>query len=226
MRSVIGQTAAVFSKDMLLEWQSRSRVLAVVTFAVTILLLFSFAAGADSDTLARHSGGYLWLAILLASVLALSESFRTEMEDGALTAIQLLPIDPRAIFLGKALANAVLLIGLGLVLLPVTFVLFQTSVGGSWIKLLALLALGSAGLAAPGTLYAAMTSQARGRDVMLPLLLFPLVVPVIVAAVKGSMLAFGGDPMEQLNSWLTLLGCFDLVYWSLCPLLFGRVIEE
>jgi len=220
------QTAAVLRKDVLLDWQSRGRVLAVLTFAITILLLFSFAAGPDTQVLAHHAGGYLWLAVLLASVLALSESFRKEMEDDALTSLQLLPVDARALFLGKAMANGLMLVLLALALLPATFVLFETSVHGSWLYLLGFVVLGCGGLAGPGTLYAAMTAQARGRDVMLPLLLFPLVVPVIVAAVKGSSLAFGGDPMGQAPSWLALLGCFNLVYWGLCPLLFGRVIEE
>lgn len=223
---VVRQAVAVLAKDMLLEWQSRSRVVATVAFAITVLLLFSFANGPNADKLALQAGGYLWLAILLASVLALSESFRTELEDDALTSLQLLPVDPRALFFGKAVASTVLLCALGLLLLPLTFVLFGTGVRGSWAQLIAFIGLGGAGLAAPGTIYAAMTAQARGRDVMLPLLLFPLVVPVLVAAVMGSNLALNGDPMEQAGSWLGVLVCFDLVYWSICPLLFGRVLEE
>lgn len=226
MSGLARQTVAVLFKDVLLEWQSRSRVIATLAFAVTVLLLFSFASGPNADRLAQQAGGYLWLAILLASVLALSESFRTELEDDALTGLQLLPVDPRALFFGKALANMLLLFLLGLLLVPLAFVLFSTSVRGSWAQLIGFLLLGSAGLAAPGTIYSAMTAQARGRDVMLPLLLFPLIVPVLVAAVNGTTFALAGDPMDQAPSWLGVLGCFDLVYWSLCPLLFGRVLEE
>lgn len=226
MPSLLAQTFAVLAKDVLLEWQGRGRLFATIAFAVTVLLLFSFAAGPDGGQLAQHAAGYLWLAILLASVLALSESFRTELEDNALSTLVLLPVDPRALFLGKALANALLLTLLATMLLPFAFVLFDASMKGCWAQLIAVLALGALGLSAPGTLYAAMTSQARGRDVMLPLLLFPLVVPVLVAAVKGTSLVLGGDPMGQLGSWLALLGCFDLVYWALCPLLFGRILEQ
>lgn len=226
MSSLMRQIGAVLAKDVLLEWQGRSRVIATFAFGVTVLLLFSFASGPSSHKLAEQAGGYLWLAILLASVLALSESFRTELEDDALSTLRLLPVDPKALFLGKALANTLLLFGLGMVLVPLSFVLFSTSVQGSWPLLVGFLALGSAGLAAPGTVYAAMTAQARGRDVMLPLLLFPLIVPVLVSAVMGSTLAIGIDAMRQAPSWLAVLGCFDLVYWSLCPLLFGYVLEE
>ena len=118
------------------------------------------------------------------------------------------------------------LLVLGVALVPLSLVLFGTTVQGSWPALLGFLALGTAGLAAPGTLYSAMTSRAKGKDVMLPLLLFPLIVPVLLAATKGTNLALQGDPMNQMGSWATILLCFDLVYWSLCPVLFGRVLDD
>ena len=224
--SVSAQTALVLRKDLLLSWRGRARVAAQLSFALVTLMMFSFAVGPNSDVLSRHAGGYLWLALLLASVLSLGESFRLELEDAALEGLQLLPVDPRALFFGKALANGLQLFALGVILLPLSLVLFSTTVQFSWVWLLGFLALGSAGLAAPGTLYSAMTSRAKGKDVMLPLLLFPLVVPVLLAAVKGTSLALLGDPMEQSGSWMSILVCFDLIYWSLCAILFGRVIDE
>ena len=224
--SVTGQTALIFRKDMLLSWRSRARVVAQVSFATVTLMMFSFAVGPNNDVLSRHAGGYLWLALLLASILSLGESFRLELEDSALEGLQLLPVDPRALFFGKALANGIQLLLLGIILVPLALVLFSTTVKFSWVWLFSFVALGSAGLAAPGTLYSAMTSRARGKDVMLPLLLFPLVIPVLLAAVKGTNLAVLGDPMAQSRSWVSILICFDLIYWSLCSILFGRVIDE
>ena len=108
---------------------------------------------------------------------------------------------------------------------PLVFVVCDaTVVESGWILALTI-ALGSAGLAAPGTLYSAMIAQLSGRQLLLPLMLFPLVVPVIVAAVKTTSLVMLGDPMDQSGSWLALLACFNLVYWSLCGVLFGRVVE-
>ena len=92
--------------------------------------------------------------------------------------------------------------------------------------LLGVILLGTAGLSAPGTLYSAMTAQARARQTLLPLLLFPLVVPVLIAAVRATALVILGDPMDQLAPWTRLLAVFDLIYWSLCGLLFGRVVED
>jgi heme exporter protein B len=223
---VFPQTIAVFRKDLLLEWQGRSRASAVLFFSAMTLLLFSFAVGPNREVLARHAPGYLWLALMLSSVLSLGESFRVETEDDALEGMRLLPVDPRALFFGKAVSNFLLLLGLGLLLVPASLVLYSAEVRGSIPLLLATVALGTAGLAAPGTLYAAMTSRARGRDVLLPLLLFPLVVPVLLASVKATSLAFTGDPMGQGPSWLGVLLCFDVVYWTLPAILFGRVIED
>ncbi len=220
------QCWAVFTKDLILDLRARGRMAAVFFFGAMTLLLFSFAAQPGAQTLSREAPGYLWLAILLSSVLALGESFRLEVEDEALEGMLLLPVDPRALFYGKALATTAFLLLLAALLLPLSIALYGIEVRGSWPYLLAFLTAGIAGLAAPGTLYASMTARSRGQDVLLPLLLFPLCIPILVAAVKGTGYALGGDPMEQAKSWLTLVGSFDLVYWSVCGLLFGRVIEE
>jgi heme exporter protein B len=110
-------------------------------------------------------------------------------------------------------------------LVPVMVVLYDAGTT-QLLTLLPIILLGAAGLSAPGTLYAAMTAQARARQTLLPLLLFPLVVPVLLAAVKASSLVILGDPMGQMVSWIILLAAFDLIHWSLCGLLFGRVVED
>jgi len=224
--TVLSQTLAVAAKDARIEWRGRARTAAILGFAGTVLLLFSFAAAADTKTLTTHAAGYFWLALLLGSVLSLADAFRIETEDDALDGLLLLPVDPRAIFLGKALARTGALTVLALMLMPIAAVLYNVGVDGSWLQLAAFIVLGVAGLAAPGTLYSAMTSQVRGREVLLPHLLFPLVVPVVLAVVKGSGLALAGDPMGQASSWLGVLAVFDLVYWSVCPLVFSAVVER
>jgi heme exporter protein B len=212
-------------KEALLQWRTRARFLAVLAFGAVTLLLFSFAAGPDAGALRRHAPGFLWLALLLSSTLALAESFQAELEQRALEGLLLLPTPARSLFYGKALVNAASLTLLGAALVPLAVVLYDLTLPRP-LALLGLLALGAAGLSAPGTLYAAMASQAHARQMLLPLLLFPLVVPVLLSSVKATTLVLTGDPMGQLRSWLVLLACFDAVYWSLCGLLFGRVVEE
>ncbi len=217
--------AAAFRKDMLLQLRRRAQVAAILVFGATSLLLFSFAIGPDSAALRQHAAGFIWLAILLSSTLTLADSFHSEMEEGALEGLLLLPARPAALYYGKALANWTQLCFLGFCLVPVMVVLYDAGTT-RFLGLAGIILLGSAGLSAPGTLYAAMTSQARARQTLLPLLLFPLVVPVLLASVKATSLLILGDPMGQIRSWALLLVSFDLIYWSLCGLLFGRVVED
>lgn len=226
-RGLARQSMVMLRKDLLLEWRSRSRLISVVLFGVVTLLLFSFAVGPDSLTLRAAAAGFLVLALLLSSTLALSESFRLEHEDRALEGLLLLPADPLAIYYGKAAANALFLFLLAPLLTPVAMVLYAVEVDPvRWLGLVGLWGLAALGLSAPGTLYAAMTSRLQSQDVLLPLLLFPLVVPVLLGSVKAMALMLTGDPMHQLSSWVTLLVVFDLVYWALCGVLIPYVLEE
>jgi heme exporter protein B len=214
------------SKDLRLEWRSRARINATLFFALLTLLLFSFAAGPAHAVQAQNAPGYLWLALLLASVLLLGESLRLELENDSLEALRLLAADAKALFLAKAFTNALFCFLLGVVLIPVTVALYGAEVKLGMPLLVGVVALGTLAIAAPGTLYATIAAQARARDVLLPLLLFPVLVPGLLASVRASALVMQGDPMNQMGSWLVLLGIFDGLYWILCTVMYGRVIEE
>lgn len=225
-RGLLGSTWALLRKDLLIEWRTRARLNALVFFALATLLLFSFALGPDTQLLARNAGGYLWLALLFASVLSLGESFRVEQENQCLDGLRLAPADPRALFLAKAVGNALLLFLLGVLLFPVMVALYGVQLALGPGEFLLVLLLGCMSLAAPGTVYSAIASNARARDVLLPLLLFPLVVPALLGAAKATNLVLQADPMNQLGSWLGLLGGFNLIYWGLGFVLFPRVVED
>lgn len=217
--------AGILRKDLLIEWRARTRGLSLASFALVILLLFSFAVGPDTALLSRQASAYLWMAVLLSSTLLLGASFQIEVEAGALERLLLTPVPAAALFYGKAIANALQLLLLSAVAVGASLVLFDAPAPSAPGVLLGAIALGAAGLAAPGTLYSALTARVPSRALLLPLLLFPLVVPVLLASVKATSLALQGDPMEQSGSWLILLACFDAVYWSLCGVLFGKVVE-
>lgn len=222
---VVSATLNILWKDLLIEWSTRSRTIALLSFAYTILLLFAFAVGPDTAALRQHASAYLWLSMLLCSTLLLDQTMRIEFESGAMERLLLTPVNPSAIFYGKALSNTLQLWVVGVVCVPLIVVICDASFVESGLMLAMAIGLGGAGLAAPGTLYAAMTAQLAGRQLLLPLMLFPLVVPVLVAAVKTTSLVMMGDPMDQGGSWLALLTCFNMVYWSLCGVLFGRVVD-
>lgn len=216
---------AALRKELLLQWRTRSHFVAVFVFGAAALLLFSFAIGPNAAALRLFSGGFLWLGLLLSSTLTLADSFHAEMENRALEGLLLLPADPRALFYAKAIANWLQLTLLGVALLPVMVVLYDAAPEDP-LRLLGVVVLGAAGVSAPGTLYAAMTSQLKAKQTLLPLLLFPLIVPALLASVKATSLAILGDPMDEADRWILLLGAFDLIYWSLCGMLYGRVVEE
>ena len=217
--------AAALRKEWLLQSRAFAPLLAVLVFGATALLLFSFAVGPNYELLRGNAPGFLWLALLLSSTLTLAESFQAEMEHRGLEGQLLLPASPIALYYAKALANWWQLLALGIAMVPLMIALYDVVMPRP-LALLGVIALGTAGLSAPGTLYAAMTQQARSRQTLLPLLLFPLVVPVLIAAVKATSLLMLGDPMGQVRSWTLLLAAFDAIHWSLCGLLFGRVVED
>ena len=211
---------AALRKELLLQWRTRAQFMAVFVFGAAALLLFSFAVGPVAELLRQFSAGFLWLGLLLSSTLTLAESFHAEMENRALEGLLLLPANPRALYYGKAIANWLQLALLGIAL--------DSGDGRSLRRrhdahpvLILVIVLGTAGLSAPGTLYAAMTAQVRSKQTLLPLLLFPLIVPALLASVKATSLIILGDPMDQVRSWIILLAAFDAIYWSLCGLLFG-----
>ncbi len=221
----MSQFSASLRKEALLQWRMRSHFAAVFVFGAITLLLFSFATGPNATMLRQQAAGYLWMAILFCATLTLADSFSSETASRADEGLKLLPVSGRVFFYAKALVSTANLTLLGWSLLPLMIVLYDA--GTVRVPMLMwVIALGSAALSAPGTLYAGMTSRARSGQLLLPLLLFPLVVPVLLASMKTTGLAINGDPMDQLRSWLILLVAFNALFWSLCGLLFEKVLED
>jgi heme exporter protein B len=191
-----------------------------------VIVMFAFAAGTTSRLLQDIAGGALWVALLLTSARALDQSIASETEDRALEELVLWPLEPAAIFYGKAIANFAVLAVVGTLLTPLLFAIYSAPLVGSPWMLFAFLILGCAALAAPGTLYATLTAQARGGAVLLPLLLFPLVVPALLAAARGTTVVMEGDPMGQGPAWLGVLVLFNVIHWTIDGLLYRSIVEE
>lgn len=221
----MNQVFAVVRKDLLIEGKSWTRLVGLIAFSILILLLFSFAIGPNTAMLQKHAAGYLWLATLLASSTLFTQSFLLETEGGAIEQLQLAPINPASLFFGKAIANAIQLLIMMMAMVPALVIICDVSfVESAWL-MLGTMILGALGLSAPGAMYAAMTARLSNQQLLLPLLLFPLMVPVLIGTAKVTSLIFFGDAMGQISSWLKLLGAFDLIYWALCGALFGRIVE-
>ena len=210
----------------LIEGRSWVRWLGLISFAILVLLLFSFAVGPNSVVLQKHAAGYMWLATLFASANLFTQSFLLETEEGAIEQIQMAPVHPAALFYGKAIANTLQLLLVMFVMLPPLIALCDVWFTESFVIFIITMVLGALGLSAPGAMYAAMTARLSNQQLLMPLLLFPLIVPALLSAVKATSLIFFGDPMGQIGSWLQLLTAFDVIYWVLCGIIFGRIVES
>lgn len=218
-------TFAVTARELRIEWRDRSRMTGLFVYGAALVLMVAFAMPGP-HVLPDLAGGALWLGLVLASSRSLDASFAVELELGALDALVRWPVPPAAIFYGKALANTVILVVVAAVLLPLVGVLYHADTRGPLILLPAIVVAGCAAIAAPGTLVASLTSRARGSSALLPVLLFPLLVPVLLAASRATSLVLQGDPMDQADDWLGVLLVFNALHWSLDPLLFARVVDE
>jgi heme exporter protein B len=216
---------AIAWKDLTSERRSKAGFNSVVALAVTILVMFGFALGPDAQALRDAAPGAIWLAVLFAGVLAFNRSYQVELDGGALEQLILYPGSRRTIFAGKLLANFAFVSLMLVVVIAAGVVLFQVHIPGAWPSLLGILFLGAVGLVTLGTFYAAMASRSRAREVLLPLLLFPMLVPVLLAAMEATKALLGGNIMGDAGAWARLLAAFDVVFFVATFLAFESVIE-
>ena len=220
-----GRIRAIAWKDLTAERRSKAGFYSVAALGITILVLFGFALGPDTRALRDAAVGALWLAVFFAGVLTFNRSYQVELDGGALDTLLLYGGGRWTIFTGKLLANLAFVMMMLVIVLIVGAVLFQVEVPAQWPTLLAVLALGVIGLVTLGTFYAAMASRSRAREVLLPLLLFPMMVPVLLAAIQASKALLGADLMQESGAWMRLLVAYDLVFLIITHLAFEYVIE-
>jgi len=219
------QLGAVIAKDVLVELRSPTRVSGLFFYGLALLLLVAFASN-TTDIMRKQAGGILWIGMLLASTRSFDQSFGAEFEEGAMEGLVLWPVHPVALYYGKAISNSFILVVVAAALMPLLVALYDVSIRGDIGALALNLLLGCTALAAPGTLLALITTQARGASVLLPLLLFPTVVPAVLAASRATTLIIEGDPMGQVGAWLWVLAAINLLHWSISGVLFAKAVED
>jgi heme exporter protein B len=168
----------------------------------------------------------IWLTVLFSGVLSFNRSYEQELENGALDALLLYPGDRRSIFLGKLLANLVFVLGVELILVPTAAILYNLPLGRVVLPLALIVSLGTLGFVTLGTFYAAMASRLRAREVLLPLLLFPMLIPLLLGAVQATKAALTGNLLGNLDEWVQLLVVFDVIFLTVSILAFEHVIGE
>lgn len=215
----------VFWKDVAIERRSKETLNALAFFSLLLLFLFQFSLGADHARLTAALPGLLWLGFVLSGLLALGRSFMVERENDCWEGLLLAPGDKSAIFLGKLAGNLVLMFVVEALLLALFAVFFNVDVGRALGPLALVIALGTLGFAALGTLFAAMTAHVRARELLFPVLLLPVQVPVLLATVKATEAVLAGEPLAAVTSWITLLVAADVVYVVTGVLTFDVILE-
>ena len=219
------RTWAVVWKDVVVERRSKETVNAVLFFSILLMFVFEFTLGADRERLAAVLPGLLWLAVLLAGLLGLGRSFVLERENDCWEALLLTPGDKGAVYVGKLLGNLLLMALVEVVVLALFTLFMNVDVLRAMPGLLVVLALGTLGIAAVGTLFGAMTAHVRARELLFPVLLLPVLVPVLLAIVKSTEALLAGEPLGAVDHWLKLLIAADVIYVVAGLLTFDVLLE-
>ena len=217
----------VLCKDLTIEVRSREVLYTTAFFAVSCVLVFAFALVKEGQPLEDAAAGILWIAIAFAGTLALGRTFERERQTETLRALMMAPVSRPAIYVGKLLGVVTLLAVVEVVLVPLVALLFNLRLSAAPLLMLGLLAAGTVGFAAVGTLFAAMLVKARSRDVLLPVLLYPITIPVIIAGVRGTVALV--DPAADValaQMWLSILLFFDVVFVTLSLWTFEPLMTE
>ena len=214
-------------KDLVVELRSREIIYTTLFFAVSVVLVFSFSFVKEGVAVEGAAPGILWVAIAFSGTLALGRAFERERQNETLRGLLMSPAERPALYLGKLVGIVLLLGAVEVIIVPLVAFLFQAGLFGYPLQMAGLLAAGTLGFAAVGTLFAAMLVRSRGRDVLLPLLLYPVTVPVIIAGVRGTAALLQADPdLPMARAWLSMLVFFDVVFVTLALWTFEAVMTE
>jgi len=214
---------AITWKDALSEMRTKEIVFSVLVFTLLVIVIFNFAFGATQETMALVAPGILWVTFAFAGVLSLNRSFILEKEEGCLEGLMVCPISREVIYVGKMLGSLLFMLIIEAIALPIFAFLFNLVLS---LQLVVITVLATVGFVAVGTLFSALAVNTRAREMVLPILFLPIVVPIIICAVKASGLALSGEPWSGLSSWLQIIGAFDAIFLVVSFLVFAFVIEE
>jgi heme exporter protein B len=216
--------SAVVWKDLAAEWRSREMVSAMLVFALLVIFIFNFALELNPQLRADLTSGIVWVTLSFAGTLGLNRSMAVEKDRGCLDGLLLAPVDRTAIYFGKTIANLFFMLIVAVIIVPIYSILYGVNLFSP--GLLMIILLGAWGYVAVGTLLASMAVQARTRDVLLPILLFPVAIPLLVAAVKASSGFLSAASWPEIAPWLNILIAYDVIFTACAFMVFDYVVEE
>lgn len=216
-------TGATLAKDLRLEWRSKDAINSMLFFALLVVVIFSFSFDPNAEESRQIAGGLIWVAFLFAAVVALNQTWARELRNQVLDAYRVSPAPANALFLAKAAGNFIFVAVLEALMTPLFVVFYNLrALGPAW-QLLPVAVLGTWALVVNGTFFAAMSLRTRSREIMLPLLLFPISIPALLAMVEGTSAILTGESSARF--WIVLLATYDVVFTTACLLFFEMVLN-
>jgi heme exporter protein B len=215
---------AITRKDIISEFRAREIIVSVLVFVLLVIIIFNFAFGAANEVMKAAAPGMIWVTFAFAGVLSLNRSFIMEKEEGCLEGIMVSPISRDVIYAGKMLSSLVFMLVVEAIALPIFAFLFNLNVLS--IEIVTITFLSTLGFVACGTLFSALAVKTKARELVLPILFLPVVVPVIIGAVKATSLILAGESWQSISNWLLIIGAFDIIFLVISFWIFSFVIEE
>lgn len=213
-------------KDVLSEFRSKETISSMIIFCLIVVIIFNFMLEPGSTLIKEMIAGILWTAITFSGILGLNRSFIYEVDQGCLLGLLLCPVDHFVIYFGKALGNFIFMVIMEIILLPLMIVLFNLNISPIFLPLCLVMLLGTFGFSAVGTLLSAISVNTRAREILLPILLFPVSIPILMAAVKSTNQLLQNNSIAEAIPWLKILIAFDIVFLIVSAMLFEYVVED
>ena len=224
MKDYMRPAFAILVKDLLLELRTRDIMVSMVLFGLLVIVVFNFAIDPTPSMVAAVAPGILWVSFTFGGVLGLNRSFGLEKDRGNLHGLMLAPVSRDALYFGKLLGNFLFMVIVEAIVYPAFAIIFNLPL---WIpELIPIVLLATLAISAVGTLFSAMSVNTRSREVMLPALFFPVIVPVIIGAVEATGMLLSPEDDGSLIRWIGFLAVFDAVFLVVCPAVFGMILEE
>lgn len=222
----MGKLGILLKKDFAAEFRSKDIVLTMLIFVLLVIIAFNFAFEPGSIEVAILAPGMLWISFLFAGILGLTRSFVAEKQNDCLLGLLLCPVDRGILYLSKALGNILFMLAVEAISLPIFAILLNFDILPFLAPIGVIFVLCTIGFGAVGTLFAAIAVNMRSREIMLPLLQFPITVPIIIAAVKVTGMILAGKPLAEAAGWLKLVGAFDIIFLTVSFLIFEFAVVE
>ncbi|MDP6335300.1 MAG: heme exporter protein CcmB [Nitrospinaceae bacterium] len=226
MNEYFNQVAAIVWKDFITELKTRELFSSMFIFALLVIIIFVFSVNLSIVGAREIGPGVLWVAFLFAGTIGLNRSFLLEKENGCLQGLLLAPLDRTALYFGKLVSNFVFLLIMEAFMLPLFMIFFNIDLIQHLLPLLYVILVGTLGFCAIGTLLSSLSVNLKTRDIMLPILLYPLMVPIVIGSVQMTGQVLSGEPLSDMMNWVSLTLCFDVIYIAVSIMTIDFVLEE